>query len=91
MVTHRISVQALRWELTTRGPSWGHPMLVLGALGSFLEPFGGHSLPKLTTSLENLTYPHEGPCVEPTGAVPEDTVGSERFREAQFHSFPWYN
>jgi len=23
----------------TRGPSWGHPMLVLGAILSFLEPF----------------------------------------------------
>ena len=32
---------------STEGPSWGHPMLVLGALGSFLEPFCGHLLPKV--------------------------------------------
>ena len=26
---------------STEGPTWGHPMLVLGALCSFLEPFVG--------------------------------------------------
>ena len=31
----------------TEGPMWGHPMLVLGALCSFLEPFCGHLSPKL--------------------------------------------
>ena len=40
-------------------------MLVLGALGSFLEPFCGHLLPKGDNISEKLilTYPHEGPCV----------------------------
>ena len=32
---------------TTEGPTWGHPMLVLGAVCSFLEPFCGHLSPKL--------------------------------------------
>ena len=41
-----------RSPCTTRGPSWGHPMLVLGALGSFLEPFCEICCRKLTISLE---------------------------------------
>ena len=47
---------------------WGHPMLVLGALCSFLEPFCGHSSPKIDKVSEELTlrYPHEGPWVGST-------------------------
>jgi hypothetical protein len=32
---------------TTEGPSWGYPKVVLGAIRSFLEPFCGHSSPKV--------------------------------------------
>ena len=41
-------------------------MLILGALGSFLEPFCGLLLPKVDkiSYKMTLTYPHEGPCVE---------------------------
>ena len=50
---------------STRGPSWGHPMVVLGTTRSFLEPFGGHLSPKIDKVSEELTlrYPLEGPCV----------------------------
>ena len=50
---------------TTKGPMWGHPMLVLGALCSFLEPFHGHLSPNIDNVSEKLTsrYPHEGPWV----------------------------
>jgi len=46
---------------------WGHPMLVLGALCSLLEPFCGHLSPKIDKVSEELTlrYPHEGPWVGP--------------------------
>ena len=49
----------------TRGPSWGHPRVVLGTIGSFLEPFCGHFSPKIDKVSYKLTfkYPHEGPCV----------------------------
>ena len=49
----------------TRGPSWGHPMVVLGTIRSFLEPFCGHLSPNVDKVSEELTlrYPHEGPCV----------------------------
>jgi len=42
-------------------------MVVLGALGSFLEPFCGHLSSKIDKVSEELTlrYPHEGPCVNP--------------------------
>ena len=36
---------------TTEGPSWGRSRVVLGAIESFLEPFGGIYRPKLTRSL----------------------------------------
>ena len=52
--------------LSTEGPSWGYPMLVLGAVCSFLEPFCGHLSPKNDKVSEELTlrYPHEGPGVD---------------------------
>jgi hypothetical protein len=51
--------------ITTKGPMWGHPMLVLGALCSFLEPFCGNLSPKIDKVSGELTlrYPHEGPWV----------------------------
>ena len=33
--------------LSTEGPSWGHSRVVLGAIGSFLEPFQVHLSPKI--------------------------------------------
>ena len=41
---------------TTKGPMWGYPRLVLGALGSFLEPFCGHVLPKVEKLCSKLTF-----------------------------------
>ena len=35
---------------------WGYPRLVLGALGSFLEPFFGHVLPKVNNFCSKLTF-----------------------------------
>ena len=54
--------------VSTRGPWWGHLLVVLGAILSFLEPFCRHLSPKIDKVSEKLTlrYPHEGPCV---GAV----------------------
>ena len=40
----------------TKGPMWGYPRLVLGALGSFLEPFFGHVLPKVDKICSKLTF-----------------------------------
>ena len=56
------------WLGSTEGPMWGHPMLVLGAFCSFLEPFCGHLSPKNDKVSEELTlrYPLEGPCVDKT-------------------------
>ena len=44
---------------------WGHPVFVLGAISSFLEPFRGHLSPKIDKVSQVLTlrYPHEEPCV----------------------------
>jgi hypothetical protein len=49
----------------TQTPMWGHSRFVLGAIGSFLEPFCGHISPKIDKVSEKMTlrYPHEGPCV----------------------------
>ena len=54
-----------RAAVATKGPMWGHPMLVLGALCSFLEPFCGYSSPKIDKVSEELTlrYHHEEPWV----------------------------
>ena len=35
-----VPLGGLRWS--TEGPMWGYPVLVLGAISSFLEPFRGH-------------------------------------------------
>ena len=34
-----------KWVLATEGPLWGHSRVVLGAIGSFLEPFCGYLSP----------------------------------------------
>ena len=34
-------------DLSTKGRMWGYPRFVLGAIGSFLEPFYGHLSPKI--------------------------------------------
>ena len=52
------SQTVLNWKGpgTTKGPSWGYPMLVIGALGSFLEPICGHVLPKVDKLFPKLTF-----------------------------------
>ena len=40
----------------TKGPMWGHSRFVLGAIGSFLEPFCGHLLPKVDKLCSKLTF-----------------------------------
>ena len=59
----KIKLHAVGRE-ATEGPWWGHPMLVLGALCSFLEPFCGHLSPKIDKVSEESTlrYPHVEPC-----------------------------
>jgi hypothetical protein len=49
----------------TKGPMWGYPRPVLGAVDPFLEPFRGRSSPNIDNVSEKLTlrYPHEGPWV----------------------------
>jgi hypothetical protein len=53
------------WWRATKGPMWGHPMLVLGALCPFLESICGHLSPKIDKVSEELTLrnPREGPWV----------------------------
>jgi hypothetical protein len=50
---------------TTKGPMWGYPVPVLGAISPFLEPFRGRLSPNIDNVSEKLTlrYPHEGPWV----------------------------
>ena len=43
-------------QVSTKGPMWWYPRLVLGALGSFLEPFCGHLLPKVDRLCSKLTF-----------------------------------
>ena len=51
----------------TKGPMWGHPVPVLGAISPFLEPYRGRLSPNIDNVSETLTlrYPHEGPLVDP--------------------------
>ena len=42
--------------VSTEGPSWGHSRVVLGAIGSFLEPFCGYLSPKIDKVSEELTF-----------------------------------
>ena len=52
----------------TKGPMWGYPRPVIGAVGPLLEPFRGRLSPNIDNVSEKLTlrYPHEGPWVGPT-------------------------
>ena len=63
-------------ERSTKGPMWGLPVPVLGAISPFLEPFRGRLSPNIDNFSEKLTlsYPHEGPWVEggPTHTVAFD-------------------
>ena len=45
---------------------WGYPVLVLGAITSFLEPFRGHLSPNIDNVSQKLTlrYPHEESWVD---------------------------
>ena len=38
-------------DLTTKGPMWGHPVPVLGAISPFLEPFRG----RLSPNIDNVS------------------------------------
>ena len=50
---------------STKGPSWGYPVPVLGAVCPLLSTCG-KKCPRLPKNLVTLTfeYTHEGPCVE---------------------------
>ena len=50
---------------STKGPMWGYPRPVLGAVDPFLEPFRGRLSPNIDNVSKKLTlrYPHEGPWV----------------------------
>jgi hypothetical protein len=54
-------------QTATKGPMWGYPRPVLGAVDPFLEPFRGRLSPNIDNVSEKLTlrYPHEGPWVAP--------------------------
>ena len=54
----------LKRDRSTKGPSWGYPVPVLGAVCPLLSTFG-KKCPRLPKNLIKLTfeYPHEGPCV----------------------------
>jgi len=62
---------------STEGPSWRHPVLVLGAVSSFLEPFCGELLSNVDKPVDNrlFKYPHEGPC---EGITPVDVRHDSR-------------
>ena len=64
-----LRVKGLAWPgwagarmLPTEGPSWGHPVLVLGAVSSLLEPSYGKLLSKIDKSVVNwlLNTPTKG-------------------------------
>ena len=50
----------------TKGPMWGYPRPVLGAVDPLLEPFPGHLSPNIDNVSKTMTlrYPHEGPWVD---------------------------
>ena len=64
--------------VSTKGPMWGYPVFVLGAISSFLELFRGHLSPKIDKVSEELTlrYHHEEPWVgTPVCALQVSVVG----------------
>ena len=62
--------------LLTKGPMWGHPVFVLGAISSFLEPFRGYLSSKIDKFSQELTlrYHHEEPWVVKSEEARLDTV-----------------
>ena len=64
-ILHGRARRRARYLHTTKGPMWGHPVPVLGAISPFLEPFHGRLSPNIDNVSEKLTlrYPHEGPWV----------------------------
>ena len=60
------STPLLPCVLSTKGPMWGHPDFVLGAISSFLEPFCGYLSSKIDKVSQELTlrYHHEEPWVD---------------------------
>ena len=73
----------IRYPPPTEGPAWGYPMLVLGAVCSFLEPFCGNLSPKIDKVSEELTlkYPHEEPCVVGLHTWRQAVSASERSQD----------
>ena len=69
MIGHNLLAEL--WH-ATKGPMWGYPVFVLGAISSFLEPFRGHLSPKIDKVPEELTlrYHHEEPWVVVRDATP---------------------
>jgi len=65
--------------VTTKGPMWGYPRPVLGAVDPFLEPFRGRLSPNIDNASEKLTlrYPHEGPWVGHAGAFSALEMGAD--------------
>jgi len=55
----------------TKGPSWGYPRCVLGAIGAFCQLLAGKG-PGFQKNLKKLTfeYPHEEPGVRAGGGAP---------------------
>jgi len=64
--------------VATKGPRWGYPRLVLGALGSFLEPFDGGVLPKVDKLCLKLTF-EIPPRRALRGDVPTGVAGGLRW------------
>ena len=69
---------------TTKGPMWGYPVPVLGAISPFLEPFRGRLSPNIDNVSEKLTlrYPHEGPWVVRTAPVLDSRTTTSQKCEA---------
>ena len=57
---------------------WGHSRFVLGAIGSFLEPFCGHLSPKIDKVPEELTF-EIPPRRALRGTSDSSTVHSEEY------------
>ena len=72
-------VSGVGFRVPTRGPSWGHPRFVVGAIGSFLEPFRGYLSSKMTNFNELTSeYTLEGPCMNRGGGGALDAGPSFR-------------
>ena len=56
MIVYETIRKKVAGRQATRGPSWGHLLVVLGAILSFLEPFCGNLLPKVDKFSCKLTF-----------------------------------